>query len=258
MELVECIFCDPGTRNFGVVLLKFVNDKIQVFNCTIDCHDNIFTEIYALEKYILSVKKPVRVFMETNLFRNNYSLTAKLANVTASLQAFLLVKFGLKPGELEIYDRPSMTIAKDLGFPSGFNREAKKNVVTEAFKKIFNTKKPPTNHEADAFAAGASIIVENSQIKVEENLRKLCRTFLDHVSEIFKLHHPELESTRTVRHTRVRSRRPKRNKSKVLANKRQLPVGDIPGLPGHADDNQSVRICLTGDSDSEHDGDGAL
>lgn len=258
MENVQYIFCDPGTANFGLVLVKFVLGKIQVYNKTLNFHGDIFNELYQLEEHILSVEKPLKVFLETNHFRNNPALTQDLATVTASLQAFLLMKFGFKFGEMEVYERPSMCIARDLGIPPGFDRTSKKHIVTEAFRRVFKTKTPPTNHEADAFAAGAAIISGDKDIKVEKNLRIVCETFLENVDQIFKLHSPETYIAKPVRKHRVRARRPQKRKAKMLANNSKLPASHVPDSEGSGDDPDSFRISFSGSADPEHPGDGTL
>lgn len=258
MQKVQYIFCDPGTANFGMVLMKFVLGKVEVYNRTLNFNKSVFSELHQLKEHILSVEKPLKVFLETNHFRNNPALTHDLATVTASLQAFLLIHFSLAPGELEVYERSSLCISRELGIPKNTERNDKKHIVTEAFKRVFKTKIAPTNHEADAFAAGAVIITSNKDLKVEKNLRTISETFLENVDEILKLHCPETYIPDSGVKHRVRSRRTKKRKTKVLANNRKLPKHNVPGTKRPGNDPNTFRVYFSGDSDFEHSGDGTL
>ncbi len=175
------IFVDPGVRNLGILFLGFTNNKVQLSNHTLDCSNGRFQEIANLDKYVADVEKPFYFFVETNYFANQPELTKKINTTLGALQFYLIDRFKLGPKDFHYYETPATAIAQYYSLTG--DRQRKKEVILKAFHLTFKAREV-SYHEADAFAAGVCIILNNSKVEVESNLRELALIFDWNVRQI--------------------------------------------------------------------------
>lgn len=209
------IFVDPGIRNLGVLIIGFVNNKVQLANRTIDCSSGRFQEITELDKYVSEIEKPFYFFVETNYFRENPEITKKINTTIGALQFFLIDRYKLGAKDIIFHEKPAKAVAQFYGLIG--DRQWKKSVINQAFHLTFKAREV-TNHEADAFAAGACIILQDSSIEVEKDLRELAEIFQENVRKISQSDNPKNNERYADSERWLRSWRSKKRTTQMLAD----------------------------------------
>lgn len=209
------VFVDPGVRNLGILFVGFANKKIQLSNHTIDCSDNNFNEIQKLDESLIGLERPFYFFVETNYFKENPEQTKKINTNLGALQFFLIDRYKLGPTDFLYHEKPAMAIAQFFNLTG--NPGMKKRVILRAFNETFKASGVSV-HEADAFAAGACIILMNSNLEVEQDLRDLAQIFEKNVRELSQLNNTANNEKYADAERWVRAWRGKKRKTNLLVN----------------------------------------
>lgn len=229
MQNVSYVFVDPGTTNFGIVLMA-VNgkDDIDYRKYTLCIKDgDIYEEVVILKKIIASVKAPVYLYYEENSFPQKPSFSNKLAGMIGACEATLITSFNLQSHEIFSKGIPAITLKTALGLRSD---DKAKKIINQAFTTVTPFDKA-TLHESDAFCAGALIVLENSKdpsVGHHQDVIDICQLFWDNVSEIRKSHYPEDRSKPTEPQRAIQSRRAHTPKAHALV--RSTPLKRPTGL----------------------------
>lgn len=208
MDNVKYIFIDPGLANFGLVLLSTKNGTVTVRKMTIDIGKNVMDEMTAIEKLITGLDLPVYVYSEENFFQKSPNLSNDLAVAVSCLEAFLIMKFNLKNGDMVSSSIMATNLKQRLKLIKNDNA---KKIIQQAFLNVTDFKKC-TFHESDAFCAGAVLVSQDSK-QHNKDIVELCELFLYYVDQLRQSPHVEDNPTNAKSPDRVQPSRAKKPKS---------------------------------------------
>lgn len=156
MENVEYVFVDPGTTHLGIVLMKFKDNEVIVRKETLQVTMDLASVDNALSPICKSCSDDLIMFFEDNHFMNSPDLTKKLSVVCAYVECFFVNLNKWNIAGMRTYHMLSSHISRKYNL-NQLGRNKKKEVMKNAFLQTFGLTSC-TDHEADAFAAGAAIV----------------------------------------------------------------------------------------------------